>query len=189
MLLENVLSCEWMEVPGYAWLNAFEKQGVTKNEIEQFAKVEFYKAAERLQIKYDVIKDLLYGKNIEFFKEVERLFAQIDEEDETEIEVTPIKEDKSCIDYTLIGTSLLVPYRGDETCTVVDIFLETFEKLGLTEKVQVLRAFQKGKLSVYAAADIFGDKYDCINKFNALNMDDKCEVAERILTSDVVFGE
>lgn len=181
MLVENVLKCTWSEVPLDTWKEAFDGDNyITKKEALQFAELQFYKAAEKLNMKYDTVKYLFYGKNIKFYQIIEKEFADEDDADDDRY--------RSYHQFLNKGAELLVPDICTEQCTATNVFLDAFKSLDLKDKAQVLKMFQK--VDVKADRQNYdGVALDFIDDFNNKSMWTKCDVVEGILTSDFVFGE
>lgn len=56
------------------WERLGEVGTVTEKEIDNYVEILFREVAEKLEVKFDDIKDILYGRNKRFFEKKARLF-------------------------------------------------------------------------------------------------------------------
>ena len=166
MLLEALIKSEWSQVVNWGKMRASKYQpAYTEADFDNFVEITFRDVAEELGIKYDLIKDILYGKNAQFLEIKARYFADCED-------LSPDEDE-----YEELTSSLMIPcvYHLKKVNTV-DAFFEYFEKLCLKDKVEVIERLMKVEIN----ASNFS-RTDMLAAFERLSVSQKCEAIKSIL--------
>lgn len=160
---------------------------VTEKEIDNYVEILFREVAEKLEVKFNDIKDILYGRNKLFFEKKARLFY-----DETTIysSNSSFKELKNLLVLPSIS------YLGINS--EVEQFLDDFRSLSLKQKVELINkmsTFKVDRACVKTEEMINDENVNCDNvtnivyRFNELTEVEKTKVLEILLNLNVRIDE
>ena len=173
MLIEKIISGTWCGVR-FEDMRMSDESGYKKADFENFAEIKFRAVAESFGVKYDLIKDVLYGRNIEFFKMLTELFEQYEyinkEEDEEEFETL---------------TRLLRIPCNETHLNVVEQFFCCFEDLSLKDKMAVVSRFSS--ISINTPCSVGDKSSEFLKHFSELPWQEKCRVIEQIFKTSVTI--
>lgn len=169
------------------WERLGEVGTVTEKEIDNYVEILFREVAEKLEVKFDDIKDILYGRNKRFFEKKTRLFY----------DETTIYSNNS--EFQEIQDLLMLPcisYSGINSD--VDRFLGDFRSLSLKQKVELINkmsTFKVDRACVKTKEMINDENVNCDNvtnivyRFNELTEVEKTKVLEILLNLNVRIDE
>lgn len=180
-MLYNLLDLNWTVTPEFEKMRNRLNE-CTENDVDNFVEICFRQVAEDLGVKFKDIKDILYGRNIEFFEEKARLFNDSESTYYNDSELKDLMK-KLKIPNTTIYSSLSPSGK----------FLRNFNDLTEAQKVEVLDALSSMKVEI-PIDTIPGTKSevgDFLNRFRTLSPTQKYEVVRSFskLYVKKAFGE
>lgn len=140
----------------------------TETDVDNFVEILFRECAENLGVKYNDIKDVLYGRNIEFFETKARFF---NEYDLLEPEDDIWKEFKKL---------LTIPKYIANSANPVARFFENFEQLNLEDRITVLQQLNSTNIKLPTAP--IGSEYESFLKtFDKMKKEDQYLFVKNII--------
>jgi len=143
MLAIKLSSGEWQKLQPVDWArmrcsNPYDDyldNEYTESDFDNFVEILFREFAEKIKVKYSVVKDILYGHNTEFFEEKARYFSDYEsmEARADEFKSLTNKLRLPCV-YGLVAQSN------------VQVFLDSFDNLELKDKVEILDRLSTAKV-------------------------------------------
>jgi len=177
-MLYNLLDLSWTVTPEFEKMRN-RSNDCTENDIDNFVEICFRQVAEDLGVKFKDIKDILYGRNIEFFEEKARLFNDSDSIFYNDSELKDLMK-KFKIPNTVVYSNL----------TPATKFLRNFKELSAKDKVEILEALSymrvtlpTGSLSKATRVDNF------LIQFKELTETQKYEAIKHLFKIDVNANE
>lgn len=143
MLATKLSLCEWRNVTRWKEMRCtnlydeYSDNEYTESDFDNFVEILFREFAESIKVSYYMVKDILYGHNIEFFQEKTRCFMEYDT-------ITP-NDDV----FDEITGKLLLPVAYNPECqSSVQMFFDSFEGLELKDKVEILDRLSSAKIQL-----------------------------------------
>ena len=172
MLLEKIIKGPWSRVD-FKNMRMSDEDGYYMADFENFAEIKFREVAEEIGIKYDLIKDVLYGRNIEFFQTLTELF-QVDEY---------ITEDDE--DFETLTGLLMIPCNigGLNTVNTVEQFFYCFQEMSLEDKIGVVSRFNNITINTPNSGDCKASSF--LSQFSELSCQEKCSIIEQIFKTSI----
>lgn len=141
MLAAKLSSCTWNRVP--TWVNMrcsnpgdeYLDNEYSESDLDNYVELLFREVAEKINVKYGYIRDILYGRNSTFFEEKARYFSDY-------AYIQPSEDE-----FESLTSKLLLPSTFElEKKSTVQLFLDSFNELELKDKVEVLERLSMAKL-------------------------------------------
>lgn len=141
MLAAKLNSCTWNRLA--TWVNMrcsnpgdeYLDNEYSESDFDNYVELRFREVAEKINVKYGDIRDILYGRNYTFFEEKARYFS--------DYEYIQPSED----DFERLTSKLLLPSTFElERKSTVQAFLDTFDMLELKDKVEILDRLSMAKI-------------------------------------------
>lgn len=143
MLASKLSSWEWLKVG--CWQNMrcsspceeYSDNEYTESDFDNFVEILFREFAETINVKYSIVKDILYGHNTSFFEEKARCFS----------DYSTINPNDN--EFESLTSKLLLPSTyGLAKQSNVQAFLDSFDELELKDKVEILDKLSSAKLEL-----------------------------------------
>ena len=179
MLVDQLITCkwelctEWGNMRGTGDSPEYD-MSYTETDVDNFVEIMFRKVAEKLDVKYETIKDVLYGRNITFFELKARIFNDYD------------SLSSSDEDLKKLRAELKIPVTNNlELDSRANRFISEFMELDIQDKIEVLDKF--GKIRIKIPGEAYGNAGDFLVQFRELTMADKYIALRQILRADTIF--
>ena len=177
MLVENLIRAEWRQKYFIDMRASQEPDGeeaeYTETDFDNFVEITFRQCAEELGVKYSLIKDVLYGRNIAFFELKARIFADYES-------ISPDSDE-----YSLLTSKLFIPDVSNvNRLSTITPFINYFKELELKDQIAILSQLKKAKLDVSVSSEV-AEVNEFLGHFNELEQSEKCEIVRGILGIEV----
>ena len=177
MLANDLIHREWTTFKDWYKMRGdsrFEENlRFTERDFDNFVEIIFRQIAEALGVKYNNIKAILYGKNIQFFEEKARIFSESSDITELSDECKKLK------------TILCVPdINFKQEIDYLRNYLDDFNDLKVEDKIAVLEYFQKVNIKVNGNGETL-DVRKFLTFFSELNKLEKCKALKQIFNVEL----
>ena len=143
MLAAKLSSCTWSRLA--TWVNMrcsspaedYLDNDYTESDFDNYVEIVFREFAERIKVKYSQVRDILYGHNIQFFEQKARYFSDYEY-------LQPRDQDFESLTSKLLLPNVFELTKKDN----VQAFLDSFDKLELKDKVEILHRLSRARLDI-----------------------------------------
>jgi len=142
MLAAKLSTCVWNKI--YTWpdmrcsnpTDEYAYNEYTESDFDNYVEILFREFAEKINVKYSQVRDILYGHNIQFFEEKARYFS----------EYSSIQPDEEA--FKSLTSKLFLPNIFElEKKSKVQLFMDSFEDLELKDKVEILERLSAARIN------------------------------------------
>lgn len=180
MLVDNLLNSEWEHVSDWenmrSSVESEEESEYTESDFDNFAEIKFREVAEELGVKYSTVKDLLYGRNIDFFETKARIFADWDS-------ISTDAEEYQ----NLIGKLTIPVIYFSKKVNTVNTLLGYLDELSLDDKIDILDRLSRVTLEVKTDNNKEARTISFLEQYNQLEPRTKYEVTRGVLALEVTI--
>lgn len=178
MLAAKLSTCVWNKVTTWVDMRCsspgeeYEYNEYSESDFDNYVEILFREFAEKIQVKYSQVRDILYGHNTLFFEEKARYFSEYES-------IQPNEDD-----FESLTNKLFLPKVGQlETQSNVQAFLDSFDELELKDKVEILDRIASAKLEIGQPTS--GPATCVKNSISALPEQDKYKLIKSVFETEV----